>query len=121
MTNCATLFFCEEKMNNVEVSSFLLIEDSADSEDDYGFFSLGPSSIGINGDNEDDAESCSCDTTINGDNQGFVEFCGIKNEFAALEDEAETRTDEAVVNELEDRLFWETCMAVGYPGVPNIF
>ncbi|KAG4932031.1 hypothetical protein AAZX31_17G021400 [Glycine max] len=106
--------------STMDVSALLLIEDSADSEDDYGFFTVCPSSIAISDDNEDDAESCSCDTTStrglpkdSEDDKEFAEFCG--NEVAALEDEAETRIDEVIVNESEDRLFWETCMAVGYP------
>nr|KYP58036.1 hypothetical protein KK1_004326 [Cajanus cajan] len=107
----------------MDVSALLLAEDSADSEDDYAFFTVCPSSIAITYDNEDDAESCSCDTIStcdlpkdgegHEDYKGFAEFCG--NEAAALEDEAETRIGEVIVNELEDRLFWESCMAVGYP------
>ncbi|KAG5038989.1 hypothetical protein JHK86_019829 [Glycine max] len=111
----------EMNSSTMDVSALLLTEDSADSEDDYGFFSVCPSSIAISDDNEDDAESCSCDTTTSTcglpkdgeDDQGFAEFCG--NEVTALEDEAEIRIDQVIVNESEDRLFWETCMAVGYP------
>lgn len=128
------------------MSSLLLIEDSADSEEQYpGFFSLCPSSIAAKtGDNEDDGESCcNCDSTDtasicglpkdgagNKDDHGIGEFCGGEEDesyecdggnptlwmsIEALEDEAETRNGEVNVNELEDRLFWEMCMAVGYP------
>ncbi|KAK7387849.1 hypothetical protein VNO78_22645 [Psophocarpus tetragonolobus] len=103
----------------MDVSPLLLIEDSADSEDDYGFFTVCPSSIAITDDNEDDAESCSYDTIgtcdqpkegegheLENNDQGFAQFFG-------TEEEAETRIGEILVNELEDRLFWETCMAVG--------
>ncbi|KAK7363640.1 hypothetical protein VNO77_05790 [Canavalia gladiata] len=118
-------------MTSMDVSPLLLIEDSADSEDDSGFFTLCPSSI--IGENEDDAESCNCDTAStcgipkdgegHEDDQGFEESYddedgGNSNMWmsvAAFEDEAETRIGEVNVNGSEDRLFWETCMAVGYP------
>ncbi|KAK7292326.1 hypothetical protein RIF29_08104 [Crotalaria pallida] len=115
-------------MNSVDVSSWLLIEDSADSEEDYsGFFfsSMCP--------NEDDkASTCG----LSNDGAGHQEDEGINEDessyaydnevvggnstlwmsIGALEDEAETRIgDEVNVNELEDRVFWEMCMAVGYP------
>ncbi|CAJ1941120.1 unnamed protein product [Sphenostylis stenocarpa] len=104
--------------STMDLSALLLFEDSADSEDDYVFFTVN---IAITGDNEDDAESCNCDTTSTSDlpkdgegqedDEGFGEFCG-NNEVAELEAEAERRI---FVNESEDRLFWETCMEVGYP------
>lgn len=134
-------------MNIMDISSLLLIEDSADSEGDTGFFSLCPSTIAANniGHNEDDAESCTCDTAgvcslFKGgegheDDQGSGEFCGgeddnygsdfsmwlseeaLEMECSSpfVEDEVGTRTGKVNVNEVEDKLFWEICMAVGYP------
>ncbi|KAL2339093.1 hypothetical protein Fmac_013539 [Flemingia macrophylla] len=107
----------------MDLSALLLIEDSADSEEDYVLLTVCPNSIAITYANEDDAESCCCDTTstcgLSEDDEGheddkeFAEFGS--NEVAVLEDEAETRVGEVIANELEDRLFWESCMAVGYP------
>ncbi|TKY72030.1 hypothetical protein E2542_SST00764 [Spatholobus suberectus] len=139
-------------MNGKDVSSWLLIEDSADSEGDSGFFTLYPCNIVANiGHNEDDAESCTCDTAgvcglfedgeDHEDEKGCGEFCGDEDEGcdsewssstvwlsesdAALEiecssplvveDEGETRIVKVNVNDVEDKIFWETCMAVGYP------
>ncbi|KAJ1427259.1 hypothetical protein SESBI_09924 [Sesbania bispinosa] len=122
----------------MDVSSWLLIEVSADSEEDSAFFPLCLSSIA--GNNEDDAESCNCDTAsicglpkdgaCHEDDQGFGESCGVSYvsdcsnstmsmwmSIATLEDEVETKIGKVNnnVKEMEDRLFWETCMAVGYP------
>lgn len=149
MTTCVALFFREkEEMNGVDVSSWLLIEDSADSEADSGFFSLYPSRAAIAGDDEDDAESCNCDTDgVYGlskvgdgheDDQEVDEISGFEDDSnesdsgsstmwlsdATLEclsplpvedEQQEMKMGEVNVHELEDRLFWETCMAVGYP------
>ncbi|KAJ1428829.1 hypothetical protein SESBI_08939 [Sesbania bispinosa] len=138
-------------MDVMDVSSLLLIEDSADSEGDSGFFSLYPSSIAANiGHIEDDAESCTCDTAAicslfkggegHEDDQGSSgEFCGCGDNRngsdcssstmwlsdTALEiecsspflvdDEEETRMVKVNVNDVDDKLFWEICIAVGYP------
>ncbi|KAF7837169.1 hypothetical protein G2W53_005651 [Senna tora] len=100
----------------VDVSSWLLMEDSADSEADSGFLSLYPSTAAIVGHNEDDAESCNYDTDdIYGlsevgdghEDDGHVDIFSVEQE--------EMNMGEVNVHELEDRLFWETCMAVGYP------
>ncbi|KAJ1395168.1 hypothetical protein SESBI_33539 [Sesbania bispinosa] len=127
----------------MDVSSWLLIEVSADSEVDSAFFPLCLSSIAANtGNNEDDTESCNCDTAsicglpkdgaCHEDDQGFGESCGDEDvsyvsdcsnstmwmSIATLEDEVETKIGKVNINnvkEMEDRLFWETCMAVGYP------
>lgn len=136
-----------EEMNGImDVSSWLLIEDSADSEGDSGCFSLCPCNIGHK---EDDAESCTCDPAgmcgIFEDGEGHEgekgcgEFCADEDEHcgsewnsstmwlsdAALEiecssplvveDEEETRIVKVNVNDVEDKIFWEICMAVGYP------
>jgi len=96
--NRRQLLYEEEMNSDVDVSTFSLIEDSADSEDDHVFFTV---SIGISGDKEDDAESCNCDTTSSTcevskygegqeDDEGFGEFCG-NEEIGELEDEDETR------------------------------
>ncbi|KAK7264576.1 hypothetical protein RJT34_32185 [Clitoria ternatea] len=106
--------------------SLLLIEDSADSEED----SATP--VGNNSEDDDDAEStCNCDTAnmVEGDetHQDDKLRCGDEDggnstmwmSVEPLEEveEAERRVGEVKVNvnQLEDRLFWETCMAVGYP------
>jgi len=147
---CCSFFF-EEEMKGVDVSSWFLIEDSADSEGDTGFFSLlYPNNIVANtGYNEDDAESCTRDTAgtcgLCGDGEGgedengYGEFCGDEDEGCGsgwsnstmwlsdaslevecssplvVEDEVETRIVKVNVNDVEDKIFWETCMAVGYP------
>ncbi|KAK7303176.1 hypothetical protein RJT34_14078 [Clitoria ternatea] len=125
-------------MNGVDVSSLLLIEDSADSEGDSGFFSSMAANIGHN---EDDAESCTCDSpgscSLFEDGEGHedekgcddeVNSCGSDWNFSTMwlsdtecssplvvEDVEETRTVKVNVNDVEDKLFWEICMAVGYP------
>lgn len=132
--------------NGMDVSSWLLIEDSADSEGDSGFFSLCPCKIVANiGQNEDDAESCTCDTAGmcglfedgegHEDEKGCGEFCGDEDEscdsdwsmsdavleiecsspLAGTDDEVETRIVKVNVNDVEDKIFWEICMEVGYP------
>lgn len=144
-------------MNGVDVSSWLLMEDSADSEADSGLFSLYPSTGTIAGHNEDDAESCNYDTDgIYGlsevgdgheDDQEAGEFSCHEDNMDELDsqssmtwqsdaasecfsplpvedereeikmevDKKETKIGGVNFRELEDRLFWETCMAVGYP------
>ncbi|KAI9114838.1 hypothetical protein K1719_013851 [Acacia pycnantha] len=138
-------------MNGVDVSSWLLMEDSADSEADSGSFSLYHGTATIAGYDDDDAESCNYDTDgkygVHEDDQNSGEFsCHEDNMdeldsqssmiwqsdatsecFSALpvEDEQEKMKIEVdqkemkiggvKFRELEDRLFWETCMAVGYP------
>ncbi|RDX99526.1 hypothetical protein CR513_17408, partial [Mucuna pruriens] len=131
-------------MNGMDVSSWLLIEDSADSEGDSGIFSLYPcNKVANTGHNEDDAESCTCDTAgicgIFEDGEGHEDEKGRGDEDegggsdwssstmwmsdAALEmecssplvveDEVETRIVKVNVNDVEDKIFWEICMAVG--------
>ena len=144
-------------MNGVDVSLWLHMEDSADSEADSSFPSLYPSTAIIADYDEDDAESCNYD--IDGiyglsedgdsceDDQDSGEFScdedyidGLDSQSSMIwqsgdtsecfsplpvEDEQEemkievdqeaTKTGGVNFRELEDRLFWETCMAVGYP------
>nr|KYP62830.1 hypothetical protein KK1_017385 [Cajanus cajan] len=123
----------------MDVSSWLLIEDSADSEGDSGFSSLCPCNIVANiGHNEDDAESCTCDTAgtcgLYEDGEGHEDEmmsgsdCSsstmwISDATLAIEcssplvdeDEGKTRIVKVDVNDVEDKIFWEICMEVGYP------
>ncbi|KAL2341181.1 hypothetical protein Fmac_009121 [Flemingia macrophylla] len=133
----------------MDVSPWLLIEDSADSEGDSVFFSPCPGNLVANiCHHEDDAESCTCETTgifdifedgEGHDEKGSGEFCGDENESCGsdwnsstmwssdtavgiecssplvVEDEVETRIAKVNVNDVEDKMFWEICMAVGYP------
>lgn len=135
----------------MDVSPFLLVEGSADSEADYGLLKLCLD-VTIACD-DDDAESCSCDTSdildfhetnVECDDQDYGDFNdGDKNihdhqdpswssckmwlrdgaawEFMSTEEgEEESKvginlSNREVMDEMEDRLFWETCMAAGYP------
>ncbi|CAJ2658560.1 unnamed protein product [Trifolium pratense] len=121
-------------MNDMDVScsSLLLIEDSADSEgDSVGFFTLyQAANIGHK---EDDAESCTYEHDIDdgicslikedGDNKGSGEFC-CDEEWSSSsplldddddDDDEETRMVNVNLNDVDDKLFWEICMEVGYP------
>ncbi|KAI4345503.1 hypothetical protein L6164_012619 [Bauhinia variegata] len=130
-------------MNTVDVSSWLLFEDSADSEADSGFSTLHLSIAAVADADEDDAESCISDkdgiydlpmVADSHEDDQEVEFSSDEDDRnfcsstvwlsdaalgcicpLALEDEGETKMTEVNINELEDRLFWETCIAVGYP------
>ncbi|CAK7332893.1 unnamed protein product [Dovyalis caffra] len=121
----------------LDVSSFLLVEGSADSEADYGLPKLYLDvTIACDDDDDDDAESCSCDTTdhVHGFDEAFEvddhrepswSGCKMILRDAALdcmiieEGEEESKVDnnlrKEVVDAMEDRLFWETCLAAGYP------
>lgn len=121
-------------MNNMDVScsSLLLIEDGADSEgDSIGFFTLYPAAI--IGHTEEDAESCTCDCDIKDicsllkedededvkwpGELGFVDYSCSTSPLLLVdeEEEEETRMVNVNVNDVDDKLFWEICMAVGYP------
>ncbi|KAK8510916.1 hypothetical protein V6N13_091276 [Hibiscus sabdariffa] len=117
----------------LDVSSFFLVEDSGDSELDRG-----PSSM-VDAADEDDAESCSCNDTIMAE-RSLDDFYAVVHRH---DDEGEEEEDEQdfidcghwscgsvgsigeaigsynicreVMDGMEDRLFWETCMAIGYP------
>lgn len=110
-------------MKCIDVSSWLVVEDSADSEGDIGFFSLVYQVVS----NEDDAESCTCDTAGScglsedvegGEDEMWQSDTWLETECSSplvVEDEVETRILKVNVNDVEDKIFWETCMAVGYP------
>jgi hypothetical protein len=116
-------------MNDMDIScsSLLLIEDSADSEgDSVGFFTLyHAANIGHK---EDDAESCTYEHDIDGicslikedeDDKGSDEFfCDGECSSSPLlddDDYEETRMVNVNLNDVDDKLFWEICMEVGYP------
>lgn len=125
-------------MNGVDISSWLLIEDSADSEEDSGIFSLYPSTAFISGHNEDDAESCNYDTdgkcglsefdddhdfgddnieSDSGDSIMWLPSTTLEcfSSLPVKDEDDEMKMGEVNVHDLEDRLFWEVCMEVGYP------
>lgn len=116
----------------LDISCFFLMEDSGDSELDF------KSSMDItrvteagSGGDEDDAESCSCDTidTVRLDDfyQAILKF--LDDDDGDDQDWMDCKDDEhgdgrpglgmdlcgEVMDGMEDRLFWETCMAVGFP------
>ncbi|GAU37714.1 hypothetical protein TSUD_382070 [Trifolium subterraneum] len=117
-------------MNDMDIScsSLLLIEDSADSEgDSLGFFTLyHATNIGHK---EDDAESCTYEHDIDDgicslikedeDDKGSDEFCCDGEWFSSPllddDDDEETRMVNVNLNDVDDKLFWEICMEVGYP------
>lgn len=150
----------ESEDNGVDVSKFLLIEYSADSEMDSAADVVSESQEPCHSLDDDDAESCVCD--FYGDCLGWEGelqewppgigraddgvYCipksrgigceGCRSEAEVLgfaseeevggveekEGEAETTWEEddgglrnQETNAMEDRLFWETCIAVGYP------
>ncbi|EEF45462.1 uncharacterized protein LOC8262368 [Ricinus communis] len=134
----------ERKNRVVDLSSFLLVEGTADSEADCEFLKLCQDAIMIcdyDGDPEDDAESCSCDTSEvlesnddqdcrdsdeadNKDCHGKQSWCKIWLENEELEymstEDGEATSDgtnlsKKIIDQMEDRHFWETCLAVGYP------
>ncbi|KAJ4828928.1 hypothetical protein Tsubulata_040076 [Turnera subulata] len=137
----------DKKNGLLDLSSFLLVEGSADSEADYGVLKLCLD-MNIPRD-EDDAESCSWDTSDapsslesfgsedhdqcshfnDADKSIFgkptwssckVWFADAAMEYVSAEDGEEETINSTLVrkdamDQMEDRLFWETCMAVGYP------
>ncbi|XVE82024.1 hypothetical protein DITRI_Ditri15bG0113700 [Diplodiscus trichospermus] len=142
----------------VDVSCFLLVEASGDSELDCGpinkqcdqSMDIASAATAAAAD-EDDAESCSCDTITDrlddfyevilqlDEDQDFIdcndhhdigwssscnmwsldEALGYISAEEAAEDGEEPRFGvnlcREVMDGMEDRVFWETCMAVGYP------
>ncbi|XVF28438.1 hypothetical protein REPUB_Repub15cG0029300 [Reevesia pubescens] len=147
----------ENKKGIVDVSCFLLVEDSGDSELDCEPIKQCQSleiAAAAAGDHENiDAESCSCDTSyterlddfnevilqLDDEDQDFIDCneaatswssCKMWSIDEALgylstDEEAEDHDQEPMfginnlcresMDSMEDRLFWETCMAVGYP------
>ena len=131
------------KKNSIDMSSFLLLEDSADSEVDcFASHSINPDRIAAAKD--EDAESCSCDCEEHVTYEVFecrVEEEEKKEDGGGGGDEedddddddgcweswrsckmglpnaglAEEEEESKVIADMDDKLFWETCMAVGYP------
>ncbi|OMO98382.1 hypothetical protein COLO4_13956 [Corchorus olitorius] len=136
----------------VDVSCFLLVEDSGDSElERQGNMDIIATMAADNYHDEGDAESCSCDTSERLDDfydelvqlddhhdQGFKD-CKLLDPIAAdgwsscskiwsidealgstlsVDDQEQSfgiNLCREVMDGMEDRLFWETCIAVGYP------
>ncbi|KAF9673301.1 hypothetical protein SADUNF_Sadunf10G0009900 [Salix dunnii] len=124
-----------------DVSSFLLVEGSADSEAEYGILKLYLDvTVACDAADDDDAESCSCDTAdcVHGFDETFeVDHdyhrepswstgrrtflkdaaldCMIIDEGGEEESKADIDLTREVMDAMEDRLFWETCIALGYP------
>ncbi|KAJ0093968.1 hypothetical protein Patl1_25547 [Pistacia atlantica] len=129
--------------NVVDVSSFLLVEETADNFLNCQMFHSMVITV-----DEDDAESCSCDTSemqasvhevfdydideadcefgevdeserscssckmwLSADGSGYLS----KEQGEAESIWVDINLSRQVKDEMEDRLFWETCMAVGYP------
>ncbi|KAJ6719818.1 GLUTAMIC ACID-RICH PROTEIN-LIKE [Salix purpurea] len=138
----------ENKKRSVldDVSSFLLVEGSADSEAEYGILKLyldvtaACDEADDDDDDDDDAESCSCDAAdcVHGFDETFeVDHddhrepswstgrrmflkdaaldCMIMDEGGEEESKADIDLTREVMDAMEDRLFWETCIALGYP------
>lgn len=138
----------------LDMSSFLLVEGTADSEADYGILKICHEHVNMTYD-EDDAESCSCEYTSGSDHtllgsdqevlcldhehevdehssehndadyegkqrrKGYKMWLRDNANLMAADDEAESKDginiNREVMDQMEDWLFWETCMAVGYP------
>ncbi|XVF38618.1 hypothetical protein REPUB_Repub20aG0117900 [Reevesia pubescens] len=130
----------ENKNGIVDVSCFLLVEDSGDSEQCQSMEIAAAAD-----DHEDDAESCSFDTISTERLDDFYEvilqlddiedqdlidcneaatgcwsgcnMCSIDEALEAEDQEPRfgLNLSTEVMDGMEDRVFWETCMAVGYP------
>ncbi|KAF3457294.1 hypothetical protein FNV43_RR01951 [Rhamnella rubrinervis] len=133
------------KKSSMDLSSFLLLEDSADSEVDcFAPHYINTDRTGAA--KEEDAESCSCDCEEASEKHGIYEVseCMVEEEEdgdkgdedkddedkddddgcweswrsckmglsnAGLAEEEESK----FIAGMDDKLFWETCLAVGYP------
>uniref|UniRef100_A0A0A0KBF3 Uncharacterized protein n=1 Tax=Cucumis sativus TaxID=3659 RepID=A0A0A0KBF3_CUCSA len=125
-----------------DASSFFLWEDSADSEVDK-LLSHPPHQLESavdDADDQEDACSCSCNNNdfsiddfqdaYDGDNGdgdqdiGLIGDGGRRRSGAGYEEEEEEEEEESSnndvgairnMNEMEDKVFWDTCMAGGYP------
>lgn len=110
-----------------DVSSFFVWEDSADSEVDINQLESAV-------DDQEDACSCSCDDNYSTDFQAVDlirdgqpdqldgrRWSGaelVYNSEEEEEEEEESSNNIGVIrdmNAMEDRVFWDTCMAGGYP------
>lgn len=136
--------------NGMDVSSFVLVEESADSEVDSLTCEMCLRDAVMATGDEDDAESCSCDTIemqaegldydhdhkneeFDDDGDGsstdqhrqinWSSSCKIwwadgaddEEEYSSWDIGINNNISRKVKDEMEDRLFWETCMAFGYP------
>ncbi|KAH1096474.1 hypothetical protein J1N35_013395 [Gossypium stocksii] len=116
----------------LDISCFFLIEDSGDSEHDSESSSMDITTVTVagSGGDEDDAESCSCDTIsterLDDFYQAILKFLDDDGDDQDLihcndDEDGDERPGlgmdlcREVMDGMEDRLFWETCMAVGYP------
>ncbi|GMJ02028.1 hypothetical protein HRI_003872000 [Hibiscus trionum] len=122
----------DDKNGLVDVSRFFLVEHSGDSEvDSESSMDITTSTTG-GGVDDDDAESCSCDAICTERLDDFYEVIlrlldddGGDEDLIDCNDEDRDQDGEEpglgidlcreVMDRMEDRLFWETCMAVGYP------
>ncbi|KAB2092731.1 hypothetical protein ES319_A02G049900v1 [Gossypium barbadense] len=120
----------DDKM--LDISCFFLIEDSGDSEHDSELSSMDITTVTVagSGGDEDDAESCSCDTIsterLDDFYQAILKFLDDDGDDQDLIDCNDDQDGDErpglgmdlcreAMDGMEDRLFWETCMAVGYP------
>lgn len=134
------------KQRLVDVSSYLLMEDSADSEADFVQSEVA-AVCSVSGE-DDDAESCSCDSSEvsgshaddcddrdsrdqwnNPSQRSSVVWASDREDGHASTDvneEEEPWVDSAggsggedlskgEMDAMEDKVFWETCMTIGYP------
>ena len=134
----------DSKNGTVDLSFSLFFEDTADSETDAADPDKIHADVGAAYDDQD-AESCSYDTRdntlgftkavdcddqdsgdsigIDGDDHQELSTSSCKMRFSDVtsrylskdKGEEETKVDKIDVDEMEDRVFWETCMEVGYP------
>lgn len=128
----------ESKNGAVDISCFFLVEESGDSEADYVVDIAGDAG----GDDSDDAESC-CHNTMeiqmvdDFDHEDVVVCDDHCQEFSGCDepswrsakvwrmDSTEEGEEEVVfgisrrrrevMDGMEDKHFWETCIAAGYP------
>ncbi|KAF8017039.1 hypothetical protein BT93_H2292 [Corymbia citriodora subsp. variegata] len=114
----------------VDPSSYLVMEDTADSEADF----LQSEATAIFGEgDDDDAESCSCDASeVSGsradvwdDDRDTSDQWNNPSQRSSTEEESwvdsggigSGRRDPSKeeMDAMEDKVFWEACMAIGYP------
>ncbi|GMI85798.1 hypothetical protein like AT3G62990 [Hibiscus trionum] len=91
----------------IDASSFLLFEATGDSESGCNF---DPAVADINGEDDDDAESCSCDTIL----PGVREIDSLKNKFANVGGDVDVDDDcggddDGVVEQREVQLYNKCC------------
>ncbi|MED6121677.1 hypothetical protein PIB30_032445 [Stylosanthes scabra] len=107
----------------MDMSPLLLIEDTADSEGDTTGFFITHCPDAEEATNNDDAESCTSDNNdYNNCSHMWISSEEMKcstsspDDFLVDEDDdEEVESNKVDVNEVEDKLFWEICIAMGYP------